>query len=135
MSVLVARQRSGTGALGSVLDQHPSLEYIGEIFHPGNFEKEKNYFTFLRNIVAEQPDRTHPDRNHENLMEFVARQSPYGNNCMVDIKYSSLHHLSSTWNSPLAPPLGAEFRSRQPHPHSTSGTGQSGRAVCIRPLG
>ncbi len=33
-ALLIASQRSGTGALGSVLDKNQHIKHLGEIFHP-----------------------------------------------------------------------------------------------------
>lgn len=99
-SLFLARQRSGTGALGSVLDKHPELKYLGEIFHPANVGQPDNYFTFLLDFVAKDPQRALPDANEQNLLEYLELiQSRYpGQFLIIDVKYRSLHHLLGGWN-------------------------------------
>ena len=105
-ALLVARQRSGTGALGSVLDQHPEIAYLGEVFHPGNAGEETNYFTHLGRRVAEDPENAMPWRARENFDAFLAAMAARRPGCLlvVDVKYRSLHHLAEGWQSPVARP-------------------------------
>ncbi len=101
-AILLARQRSGTGALGTVLDKHPELKYLGEVFHPGNLGQEQNYFTFLRQKAAADPEAALPDRQYETFLEFLDRMNELfgGRTLIVDIKYRSLHHLNGGWQGP-----------------------------------
>ncbi|WP_136660983.1 hypothetical protein [Nitratireductor sp. XY-223] len=98
--LLLATQRSGTGALGSVLDQHAQLKYLGEIFHPDNIGDAGNYFTFFRDLVRDDPDRAMPWRLAENFHEFVEQKNARfpGKHIVIDIKYRSLHHLNQGWH-------------------------------------
>lgn len=98
-ALLIARQRSGTGALGSVLDKHPELKYFGEVFHPTNVGQEHNFFTHYREQVREDPDRALPDARYaafERFLESLAERHP-GETLVVDVKYRSLHHLNGGW--------------------------------------
>ena len=98
-ALLLARQRSGTGALGSVLDKHPQLKYLGEVFHPDNCGDNQNYFTFLRDQVAGNPDSSLPDAQYDLFLDFLRDQSAQhpGKTLVVDVKYRSLHHLDAGW--------------------------------------
>ena len=102
--LLIARQRSGTGALGSVLDKHPQLHYVGEIFHPANIGQDKNYFSHLLHKAREDRSVFLPDRNGANLKTFLESITDSGIIPIIDIKYNSLHHLNGGWQSPLTPP-------------------------------
>lgn len=98
-AILLARQRSGTGALGSVLDKQPGLKYLGEVFHPANLGQSQNYFTFLMERVASDPEAALPDNRHEVFQGFLQRMSELypDQTLIVDIKYRSLHHLDGGW--------------------------------------
>jgi hypothetical protein len=39
IAFLLACQRSGTGALGSVLQKNPEIPYVGGVFHPDNIDR------------------------------------------------------------------------------------------------
>jgi len=98
-ALLIARQRSGTGAIGSVLDKHPSLKYLGEVFHPSNLGQEQNYFTFARAQAAENPDLILPDSRYDTFEAFLAHEAERfpGKTLVVDVKYRSLHQLDGGW--------------------------------------
>lgn len=98
-AILLARQRSGTGALGSVLDKHPELKYLGEVFHPGNVGQEHNFFTFLLEKVKTDPEAALRDNGYDVFLAFLEKLSEQysGQTLIVDIKYRSLHHLDGGW--------------------------------------
>ncbi|MDM8167646.1 hypothetical protein [Roseovarius sp.] len=98
-ALLIARQRSGTGALGSVIDKHPNLKYLGEVFHPSNVGQDSNFFTFLKQEVAKDPALALPDEQYgvfEAFLEAQAKRHP-GKLLVVDVKYRSLHQLDGGW--------------------------------------
>jgi LPS sulfotransferase NodH len=106
--LLIARQRSGTGAVGTVLDQHKQIKYLGEVFHPGNTGQEQNFFTFLLEQVAQDPQNALPDNRMAVFRRFLDAESErHGahQRLIVDIKYNSLHHLDDGWRDPLRMPL------------------------------
>ncbi len=98
-AILLARQRSGTGALGTVLGKQPGLKYLGEVFHPDNLGQDHNYFTFLRDRVSADPDAALPDNAYDVFTGFLEMLSERydGQTLIVDIKYRSLHHLNGGW--------------------------------------
>lgn len=98
-AILIARQRSGTGALGSVIDKHPNLKYLGEVFHPDNIGQDQNYFTYLRERVAQDVNCSLPDAQYGIFEDFLKTQAERHPNktLVVDIKYRSLHHLNGGW--------------------------------------
>jgi hypothetical protein len=94
---MIAKQRTGTGALGSVLDQHPSISYVGEVFHHDAVDSAPNYFWFLRNLVKEDPGMILPDLNVRRFglySDFLETRKGRLRT-VVDIKYSSLHHFNA----------------------------------------
>ena len=97
-------QRSGTGALGTVLSQHPQLRYFSEIFHPANFGREGNYFTHLSARILADERAVLPDSNEANFTSFLAHEDGSGVVPVIDVKYNSLHHLNGGWHEPLGCP-------------------------------
>lgn len=104
--VLLARQRSGTGALGTILDKHSQLKYLGEIFHPNNVGSANNFFTYQLEAVKKDPELVLPGRGIDLLEGFldwkadlIKKQLP-----IIDAKYSSLHHLCPPMLNPLERP-------------------------------
>ena len=120
IAFLFARQRSGTGALGSVLDQHPEIHYVGEVFHPGDVEtNEYSYFRFLRALVETTPARSLPSAADVNLGEYlhyVKTKSPKPN-VVIDVKYNSMHHFNRAWHGLLQRPRLIELVGGQPVLH------------------
>ncbi|MEM9761976.1 MAG: hypothetical protein AAF968_05620 [Pseudomonadota bacterium] len=105
-ALLLARQRSGTGALGSVLDKQPGIKYLGEIFHPDNVGKPDNFFTFLWEQAARDPSAAMPweqEALFESYLADVERRYP-GQIPVIDVKYRSLHHLAGGWRGLLERP-------------------------------
>lgn len=121
--ILLARQRSGTGALGTILDKHNQVKYLGEIFHPGNVGNSHNFFTYKLEAIKKNPELVLPDRGIELLDGFldwkadlIKDQFP-----IIDVKYSSLHHISNPWLEPSARPhlLSHCVKNRLPIIHLT----------------
>jgi hypothetical protein len=104
LSVILARQRSGTGALGSVLDQHPAVTYLGEVFHDQALEQESCYFNFVLGRLSSDAKwlyRSPHDRFRE-YHEFLV--SRFGPNVVLDVKYQSTHHFNGFWHGPIDEP-------------------------------
>lgn len=103
--LLIARQRSGTGALGTTIDRQRNVRYLGEVFHPNNVGQDRNYFTHATQAVAEDPELLLPKGVPELLDRFLDATVPdTGRLPILDVKYNGLHHLSSPWRSPEEPP-------------------------------
>lgn len=116
--VLLARQRTGTNALQSVLDRHPALACTREVFHPEPDEHEhlaadRNWFRFLQRrgvdgIVAAMTERDGKEHAFtEFLLELQAgTQKP---RVLLDVKLNSTHHLDGPWREPLDDPAMFRF--------------------------
>lgn len=113
--ILLARQRSGTGAFGSLIDQHPAIRYLGEVFHTDGYDRPVNYFNFLLGKVSQDPRRALPDANERNYQEYMAHlreavtDRPH---VVIDVKYSSTHHFNGGWHSPFDQPRFMQFAKR-----------------------
>ena len=112
--VILARQRSGTNALRSVLQSHSDIYCHNEVFSLNDVDSkddplipETNFFNFLKRYGGGDIRRIYPDQ-HEKLfidfMEFLRCFSP--KRCMViDVKYNTTHFLTEPYKWNLAPYL------------------------------
>jgi hypothetical protein len=112
VTVLLARQRSGTNALRDVLDSHVEVFCLPEIFQAqpspkARHEVEANYFNFL----DERRDQVKPVLTSEKLQEeffldylrFLATFTDK-RHLIVDIKYNSAHNVDAPWRDLAAEP-------------------------------
>jgi len=112
-TVLLARQRSGTNALRSVLDTHRDICCFDEVFKiedrqsPEPLTRASNYFTFLEHYCAGDITRAFPDRHREVFTDYLAylRRLTPKRHIVVDVKYNSTHHISDVWRSIGSPTL------------------------------
>lgn len=102
----MARQRSGTGALGTILDKHAQIKYLGEIFHPQNVGSSDNFFTHKLDAIKKEPELVLPGRGLELLDGFLDWNADLIKNQLpiIDAKYSSLHHICPPMLNPLERP-------------------------------
>ena len=119
--VMLARQRSGTNPLRSVLDTHPDVFCTPEIFHDNpsaetHLDVELNFFRF----VAEHPKGGERrvlsfDDQLEVFVDFLRYVSGFTDKRVIvfDVKYNSTHHLNPAWKYISAEPtLFAFIRSQ-----------------------
>lgn len=100
-------QRSGTQALGSILDQHASIEYLGEVFHDKHIDRASNYFGFLTNRIAQDVSLAFPDQAPERFKQYLAHLNALSQTdiSVLDVKYASTHHFEKYWKNPWAAPF------------------------------
>ena len=111
--VMLARQRSGTNALQSVLDTHPDIDCAREVFHaePDAYEhldSEQNWFKFLElrgtaGILEILTSPSGPQRVFSDFLRHLHSQRPK-RYLLLDIKYNSTHHLDGPWRDLRAEP-------------------------------
>ena len=96
---LFARQRSGTGALGSILDQHPELKYAGEVLHPDDRSNGLNFFSYVEADADRMRHFFNPDRRPDIVDKYFTWLSErvHPKFPIIDIKYSSVHHWNTSW--------------------------------------
>ena len=119
-TVLLARQRSGTNALLSVLGTHPEIFCFDEVFRrddlirPDPVQIRGNYFNFLEEYADGDVTRIFPDRHQELLTAYLAhlRRLTPKRLVVVDVKYNSTHHLSGMWRPIVEPTLFAWLKER-----------------------
>lgn len=114
--IMIARQRSGTGALNSIVSQHKDIVCIGEVFHPNNLLTDKNNYFYWLNNEADKVKFSDPvlrnEENFQNYLSFIENKFP-GKKILIDIKYRSLHHFNGGWISPLEEPAIFRFIRKQ----------------------
>lgn len=110
--MLIARQRSGTGALNSILSQHENIVCVGEVFHPNNLSSDKvNYFNWFNNEAYKIKNSDiilNNEKNFNDYLLFLENMFP-NKKIIIDIKYRSLHHFNGGWFSPLEEPCIFRF--------------------------
>lgn len=112
VTILLARQRSGTNALRDVLDSHPELFCLPEVFQSqpspkARHEVEANYFNFL----DARRDRvkhvlTSEDAQEELFLDYIGFLGGFTDKpqMVVDIKYNSAHNVDGPWRDLAAEP-------------------------------
>jgi hypothetical protein len=111
VTVLLARQRSGTNALMSVLETNPDIFCFDEVFRLDEgprqdaVQQRANYFNFLKGYAGSDIARSFPDRHEQVLTDYLAhlRGLVDVSRIVVDVKYNSTHHLSGVWR-PIGEP-------------------------------
>jgi hypothetical protein len=112
VTVLLARQRSGTNALRDVLDSHPQVFCLPEIFQAqpspkARHEVEANYFNFL-DARRDQSKRvfTSEDAQEALFLEYLRFLGSFSEKprIVVDIKYNSAHNIDAPWRDLAAEP-------------------------------
>src|SRR3954453_138504 len=112
VTVLLARQRSGTNALRDVLDSHPQLFCLPEVFQSqpspkARYEVEANYFNFLDERRGEIKGVLTSEEAQEALfLEYLAPLASFSEKpqMVVDIKYNSAHNVDAPWRDLAAEP-------------------------------
>jgi hypothetical protein len=108
--VLLARQRSGTNALRSVLTRHPGIFCLPEVFEPSPRRyPEASYFDFLE---ANAPDgrvtsvMCSAEAQEQLFLEYLDFLRGFSDKqyLLFDVKYNSTHHLDGPWRSLNAQP-------------------------------
>jgi hypothetical protein len=103
---LFAQQRSGTGALGSVLDKHPELKYLGEVLHPDDQSNPDNFFRYLKETAGQAVQFAEPATRFsvvEGYFANVINRYP-GVLPIIDVKYRSVHNWNGGWQGLIEAP-------------------------------
>jgi hypothetical protein len=112
VTVLLARQRSGTNALRDVLDSHPQLFCLPEVFQAepspkARHEVEANYFNFLDERRGEIKKVLTSEEAQEALfLEYLRFLGAFSDKprIVVDVKYNSAHNVDAPWRDLAAEP-------------------------------
>jgi hypothetical protein len=120
-TVLLARQRSGTNALRSVLGTHADICCFNEVFKPADRYNEEplirasNYFTFLEQYCAGDVAKAFPDRSAETFAAYLAylRGVTTKRLIVIDVKYNSTHLVTDVFREIAAPTLFPLLKTHQ----------------------
>jgi hypothetical protein len=110
--VLLARQRSGTNALREILETHPDISCLPEVFSfidkdsDDPHKREPNFFNFLEKYASGDPRRMWPDHHETLFLDFLEylrcfRAKQY---VVIDIKYMSTRFLTEPWARNITSP-------------------------------
>lgn len=104
--LLLARQRTGTGALNTALEKHPNIKYLNEIFNQDNAKLDTSFFRFYERQVRAHGRKTLPNLKFGIFERYMnSMRDRYKVNTMViDTKYNNLHHLDANWRGPIQCP-------------------------------
>lgn len=109
MVILLARQRSGTTVLRSVLEHHPDIHCLPEVFNanPSPYDTSRfpdvYFFDWLEanarpSVPAVLRSRDAMAELFDAYMEFLRARSDK-RFVIVDVKYNSAHHFDGPWRS------------------------------------
>src|ERR1035437_5357691 len=102
--IIVARQRTGTNWLRSMLGNSTTGQDLGEIFHP-DLEFKGNFFVWYKEKNIPIPFHRKYDwccKLFNEYLDFIE------GNCavpVIDLKYHSFNAFAPSWISPTKPPL------------------------------
>ncbi len=108
--ILLARQRSGTHALRSILESHPDIFGVEEPFHlktpddPGT--GETNFFVFLKRVAHIDPLRLIAADYEPLFLEYLQHLRGFSAKryLLLDVKLNSVHHILKRFQPLFAPP-------------------------------
>jgi hypothetical protein len=111
--VLLARQRSGTNPFRAVLGSHPEIFCFPEVFNNRvaareRFGAEANYFDFVaRRAGGDAHKVVGRDDDEDLFLDFLEYLRCFTSKrfMLIDVKYSSTHHVSKAWR----------FITKEPH--------------------
>ena len=105
---VIGRPRSGTTVFKDMLNTHPALFSMGEIFNETN---ERSYFQFLQELIAADPRAALPSQALANFAKYLdwcgelaRRRRPATRILVMDVKYDQSHLLCEPWWSVNALP-------------------------------
>jgi len=98
---IIARPRSGTTVFGKMLQTHPKIISLGEIFNEAN---PLSYFGFLQKTAATNPDAMLPSSSNRTFLDYVEycrsralERNPKSRIVVLDVKYDQAHLLCEPW--------------------------------------
>ncbi len=110
--VLLARQRSGTNALRSIMESHPDIFCFNEVFSFNDHASEDaalrapNFFTFLTEYARGDIRRVLPDRHETLFLDFLEYLGCFSSKryLIIDVKYNSSHFFTKPFSDNMTRP-------------------------------
>jgi hypothetical protein len=99
---MLARQRSGTNALRSVLNSHPDVFCLTEVFSfmdrnsKHRLTRKTNFFNFLVNYAGGDVSRILPDQHEKIFLAYLAFLRSFSKKrfILIDVKFNTTHFLT-----------------------------------------
>jgi hypothetical protein len=112
VAILLATQRSGTHLLKAALDTHPRIAApFGEVFDADDEYSKLNFFRYMLERAQTDPKCVLPHQRL-NLFEEYLKVVPAicgKPHVVLDIKYNSIHHVHTVWQTNVQSPPLFEF--------------------------
>jgi LPS sulfotransferase NodH len=107
--VILGYQRTGTTAFGELLNSHPDIFCLAEVFHHSYASSklcELGYFGFVQSLPDCISHVAAPDRRTELFAQYINYLRALTNKPLlaIGVKYDSTHHLDGAWRDILLPP-------------------------------
>jgi hypothetical protein len=111
-TILLARQRSGTNPLRSILGTHRDVFCFNEVFNWGDRDaddrllREANFFSFLNRYADGDVRRIFPDRHETIFRDFLEYLRCFTDklHVIVDVKYNMTQFLTEPWTRDMTSP-------------------------------
>ncbi|HEY3638820.1 MAG TPA: hypothetical protein VGK90_11785 [Rhizomicrobium sp.] len=98
---LIARPRSGTTVFGKMIQTHPKLVSLGEIFNEAN---PLSYFAFLQKALVGNPSAVLPSNTNRIFLDYIEscrtaalQKNPKCKVVVLDVKYDQAHLICEPW--------------------------------------
>lgn len=119
--ILLARQRSGTNALRSILETHPDVFCFNEVFNFADRNSERpllrqtNFFNFMVSYANGDVRRLFPDQHEALFLAFLDYLRCFTSKryLIIDVKYNMTHIFGKPWASIASPYLFELIRTHQ----------------------
>jgi hypothetical protein len=111
-TILLARQRSGTNAVRSVLESHREIFCLNEVFNFPDKDSDEpllrhtNFFTFLQEYAQGDLRQAFPDRHEEIFLDFLRYLRCFSPkpHIVIDVKYNTTQFLTKPWADNMTAP-------------------------------
>ena len=111
-TILLARQRSGTNPLRSILRTHRDVFCFNEVFNWGDRDaddtllRDTNFFRFVERYAGGDVRRISPDRHETLFRDFLEYLRCFSDtrHLIVDVKYNQTLFLTEPWARDITSP-------------------------------
>lgn len=104
--LLLATQRSGTQALGWLLNQHPDIRYFSEVFLETN-TSQGNFWDYMTRCASRQVDIIRPSMREQAFAEYRRHLDMIAakRHVLIDVKYNQSHMLDGPVRGLISSPI------------------------------
>ena len=97
---ILARQRSGTHAVRSILETNNNIKAVGEIFYAGSLDlnNKTQFHNYFYNKIIENPSSILNNTIVFNdYLKYIKKLFPLKKTILFDVKYNSINVLQEAW--------------------------------------